>query len=276
LDQDDFQEMANQFLDPNMFKDDASMTSSMDDSTYMSQPDTGRQQGLRAPSRNQHTVQRQPDVFPNQLFSPALSTSSHGGYPGAQSDMNSLFLSSNATETDFGESAFSEFANFPAQGLNQNTYQLPSSSRQADDSHSGWIADSQNFSRPFAVSSVDAISAQNDLSAREFMKPSFAQYAHASQTEAQAGGFMGSYVSNAARPQVRRIDTATSTQSKLSRRKSSFSNESEIPQSATTQHSMNFIGPQFIDRSAMPSPASPAVDQKPLLSASTFDEETFK
>lgn len=264
LDQEDFEEMANQFLDPNVLKDDvASMTSSMDDSTYMSQPDTGRH-GPRTQSRNQHDSRRQSDVYAGQIYSPALSSSSHG-YHGGQSDVTQLFLPSNATEMDFGEGAFSEFTNYHSQGYGpQLPYNLSNTSttRQTDDHQSIWPADSQSFSRPFAVGPIDAVSFQNELSAREFARPSL------------ASSSMSQYGATTARPQMRRINTTTSAQSGISQRRSSVGNESDIaPQSAATQRSVGFIGPQFVDRSALQSPASASDDRKPVIPSSVYHDE---
>ena len=94
----DFIEMAGQFLEPDVLKDDTqSISSSMNDSAYMSQSDMSHLQGSLVNLQQYQSTQEQSQpttdgfVHPDVL-SPTLSSTSHGAYYTQQNDMNNFML----------------------------------------------------------------------------------------------------------------------------------------------------------------------------------------
>lgn len=113
----DFIEMAGQFLEPDVLKEDTqSISSSMNDSAYMSQPDMAQLQGALVNMQYQSTqAQGQPGVegFVNpDVLSPALSSNSHGhgAYYNQQGDMNNFMLPP-AARVSGQASLMTQFAN---------------------------------------------------------------------------------------------------------------------------------------------------------------------
>ncbi|KKY25578.1 putative zinc finger domain-containing protein [Diplodia seriata] len=175
--QEDLSSMARNFLQ--FPKDDeASISSSMDDSAYMSQPDTGR----RGKNENYHMPQdtRSQIMEPmvgSHIYSPTLSVQSHGTFNGSQPDMSNIMLPATAA-SDNGDGHFkmSDFTNFNhAQVASPTdfTFRAPMHSQS-------WASESQSYSAPFVSGSIDAPSTflhrQSSYPSRTVSQPYFAQY----------------------------------------------------------------------------------------------------
>ncbi|KAH7050171.1 hypothetical protein B0J12DRAFT_740442 [Macrophomina phaseolina] len=159
--------------------DDASISSSMDDSAYMSQPDTGRRgkknDNYQVPQDTRSQIM-EPFVGPH-IYSPTLSVESHGTFPGSQSDMGNMMLPTTAGsdngDSNFKMSDFTNFHNAQVASPTDFTFRAPMHSQS-------WGSESQSYSAPFASGSIDApstfLSRQNSYPSRAVTQPYFAQY----------------------------------------------------------------------------------------------------
>lgn len=148
--------------------DEASISSSMDDSAYMSQPDTGR----RGKNENYHMPQdtRSQIMEPlSHIYSPTLSVQSHGTFTGSQPDMSNIMLPSTAGS----DADFTNFNNAQVASPTDFTFRAPMPSHT-------WGSESQSYSAPFASGSIDApatfLHRQNSYPSRAVSQPFFAQY----------------------------------------------------------------------------------------------------
>ncbi|OCK84993.1 hypothetical protein K432DRAFT_77345 [Lepidopterella palustris CBS 459.81] len=164
----DLQDMAGHIPEPYPAKDDDISVSSMGDSAYQSQPDatqrgTGANEGFQTTSPQETRGQMHDPFLGTNLYSPALSSDGHGGFHGAQSDMNQMLLPPSVGDSDLEESTFrmSDFANHSAgQGYGQfhgsaiPRFFTPAS--EIDVTQNWESTDVQTFTAPFAVRGLDA------------------------------------------------------------------------------------------------------------------------
>lgn len=175
--QEDLTNMARNFLQ--FPKDDeASISSSMDDSAYMSQPDTGRRvkknDNYQVPQDTRSQIM-EPFVGPH-IYSPTLSVESHGTFHGSQSEMGNMILpptaGSDNGDSNFKMSDFTNFNNAQVASPTDFTFRAPM--------HNQWGNESQSYSAPFASGSIDApstfLSRQSSYPSRAVNQPYFAQY----------------------------------------------------------------------------------------------------
>lgn len=161
--------------------DEASISSSMDDSAYMSQPDTGRRGKKQNDSYQVPQDARSQIMEPfvgAHIYSPTLSVESHGTFHGTQADMGNVMLPPTAgSENGDGNFKMSDFTNF-------NNAQVASPTdftfRAPMHSQSGWGNETQSYSAPFVSGSIDAPSTylqrQNSYPSRAVVQPYFAPY----------------------------------------------------------------------------------------------------
>ncbi|KAF2140469.1 uncharacterized protein K452DRAFT_47028 [Aplosporella prunicola CBS 121167] len=167
----EFSEMARNFF--SLPKDDEqSISSSMGDSAYMSQPDTGKRH------KNDKAAFQVPQdtrshIMEPFVYSPTLSTGSHGTFQGSQPDLSHVMLPP-AVSSDM-----SEFANYShAQTMSPTdfSFRQPMLSGQ-----SSWAnTEMPSYSTPFAASSVEApfMSQRQSSYPSRAVQPFFASYSY--------------------------------------------------------------------------------------------------
>ncbi|KAK8209281.1 hypothetical protein IWZ01DRAFT_505245 [Phyllosticta capitalensis] len=180
--QEELNTMARNFL--HFPKDDeASISSSMDDSAYMSQPDTGRKKSVKTESGSFQLPQdaRSQIMEPFQgsnLYSPSLGVDNRGAFHGGQPDMGNMMLPA-AAGSDNGDGNFrmSDFANFGhGQSVSPTDYNMRT---QMSNGQTGWSsAEMPNYSAPFAAGPVEATFAprQHTYHGRTVSQPIFSSY----------------------------------------------------------------------------------------------------
>jgi len=191
--QQDLPDMAGHFLDQPLAKDDeVSISSSLDDSTYMSMPDSGRRAVGSADitfnhgSRDPRSQMMDPFLGHN-LYSPTLSSDSQSVFPGSQADMSQMFLPPAVGDA---ENAISDFTNYHGQMYGRpasfdfqgNVMPRFISAGDVDAGQDQWSnTEVQMYSRPFAVGPVEGTTyfpprhqthGQHNAMAHRFVVPS--------------------------------------------------------------------------------------------------------
>lgn len=157
--------------------DEESISSSMNDSAYMSQPDTGRRgkknENYHVPQETRSQVM---EPFAGaHIYSPTLSVGSHGTFHGSQADMSNIMLPPTAA-SDNGDGNFkmSDFTNYNGQVGSPTDFSFRAPMQ------SGWGNNSPSYSAPFASGSIDApaifLQRHNTYPSRAVVQPYFAQY----------------------------------------------------------------------------------------------------
>ncbi|KAK7617264.1 hypothetical protein IWX50DRAFT_681851 [Phyllosticta citricarpa] len=179
--QEELNTMARNFL--HFPKDDeASISSSMDDSAYMSQPDTGRKKSVKDNTSFQLPQDARSQIMEpfqgSNLYSPTLGVDNRGAFHVGQPDMGNMMLPA-AAGSDNGESNFrmSDFANFGhGQSVSPTDYNMRA---QMPNGQAGWSsAEMPNYSAPFAAGPVEATFAPRHQSyhGRTVSQPIFSSY----------------------------------------------------------------------------------------------------
>ncbi|KAF2838400.1 hypothetical protein M501DRAFT_878755 [Patellaria atrata CBS 101060] len=262
----------NQFLDPSMFKEDEESLTSLDDSTYMSQPDTNRRAaGAQANIPYQFTQEPRPNMTDNfqaqSTYSPSLSAESQGKYP-QQAHLTAM-LPSAAQEYDL-DPAFkvSNTTNFNQEQYTRQTFShtrfYPESNELGLDETLWSASDLQKYSSPFAVGSTGAtafMSQPQDFSARHGDNPTFFQpypQYHSDDTSRQVS--FSQFPNEQKRPRL-----------PLTTNLSSVSLPSPLRRSSSATVSKSETHPQFSRKSSQASIAlaTPTIDSVMLSPASS-------